>query len=169
MNDKATLTTAFLSLISAVCGYSAPPDWPQDVRYERPTPSGELVRSARSQLWVGVANDLGPSSIMYGVVGPGSISEEMVARLREREVGEISPGKLTVLEAIPNSDVARAVVEAVLFQIYGREHVESQRPYQCERAGAYWVLTGARRKGSAMIVVVVQAATGAFHSIKETP
>lgn len=43
---------------------------------------------------------------------------------------------------IQNSETAIKIAETILFEIYGRENIESQKPYDVYLIKDYWVISG---------------------------
>ena len=45
-------------------------------------------------------------------------------------------------EYVPNAATAVAIAEAVLIPVYGKEKIESERPYKAALGGGVWTVTG---------------------------
>ncbi len=45
-------------------------------------------------------------------------------------------------EYVPDSDTAAAIAEAVLSPVYGKTHVESERPFSAMLKDSVWVVSG---------------------------
>jgi hypothetical protein len=43
---------------------------------------------------------------------------------------------------VPSAEVAEAIREAILFPIYGKRTILSERPFQATLKGATWIITG---------------------------
>jgi hypothetical protein len=48
----------------------------------------------------------------------------------------------TKRDYVPNSETAVAIGEAVLIPVYGKKHVESERPYRATLKGNVWTVAG---------------------------
>lgn len=48
---------------------------------------------------------------------------------------------------VPDEQTARAIAEAVLIPIYGREKIESERPFQSKLESGTWVVEGSLSEG----------------------
>ena len=58
---------------------------------------------------------------------------------------------------IKNRETAIAVVEPILFEIYGNEHIIREKPYECYLINGYWYITGTfpkNRKGGVFEIVI---------------
>jgi hypothetical protein len=55
---------------------------------------------------------------------------------------DTSLGLLRNEELLPNEEVAIAVAEPILFNIYGKERIMEERPYKTIRSGEHWVIEG---------------------------
>lgn len=63
---------------------------------------------------------------------------------------------------VPDSPTAVSVAEAVSIPIYGREKVESQKPFRASLKGSTWTVTGTLEKGlvGGVAEVVIDKMTG---------
>ena len=43
---------------------------------------------------------------------------------------------------VPSAEVAQAIAEAVLFPVYGKETIISERPFKATLKGDVWIITG---------------------------
>ena len=48
---------------------------------------------------------------------------------------------------IDNEQAAIEIAEVILFKIYGREKIESERPYKVSKVDGYWIISGTLPKG----------------------
>jgi hypothetical protein len=58
---------------------------------------------------------------------------------------------------IKDSSIAIKVVEPILFSIYGKENIESQKPYESYFIEKYWVITGTlpnNMKGGVFLIII---------------
>ncbi|SRR5258706_10188705 len=63
---------------------------------------------------------------------------------------------------IKDNHTAIAVVEPILFKIYGKEQITNERPYECYLIDCYWYISGTLPKGSlgGVFEVIVSAKDG---------
>ena len=50
--------------------------------------------------------------------------------------------QILVDQVIPDKETAVAVAEPILFKIYGKDHILSERPYIVHSVDGYWILGG---------------------------
>jgi hypothetical protein len=58
---------------------------------------------------------------------------------------------------ITDTETAIAVAEPILFKYYGKQEIESERPYQISRIDGYWYMTGSLPegyKGGTFIIII---------------
>jgi hypothetical protein len=48
---------------------------------------------------------------------------------------------------IPKQENAINYAEVILFELYGKEKIESEKPYQIQLINDYWIITGTLPKG----------------------
>jgi hypothetical protein len=58
-----------------------------------------------------------------------------------------SERKIMESPLIPNEENTIEYAENILFELYGKEKVESEKPYQIHLINDYWVMTGTLKKG----------------------
>ena len=49
---------------------------------------------------------------------------------------------------IKNKETAIAIAEPILFEIYGKKNIRSERPYECYLIDGYWYISGTLPKGT---------------------
>jgi septin family protein len=55
--------------------------------------------------------------------------------------------QILVDKVISDKETAIAVAEPILFKIYGKNQILSEKPYQVELVDGYWILNGTLPKG----------------------
>ena len=58
---------------------------------------------------------------------------------------------------IPDSKSAVNIAEKILFEIYGKDNIKEQRPYNLVLQNGYWILNGTRQKpmiGSDFLIIM---------------
>ena len=50
-------------------------------------------------------------------------------------------------KVIPNKELAIKYAELILFNIYGKEKIENEKPYQVKLVYDYWIITGSLPEG----------------------
>jgi hypothetical protein len=58
---------------------------------------------------------------------------------------------------IADPETALAVAEPILFKYYGKQQIESERPYEISRIDGYWFITGTLPegyKGGTFIIII---------------
>ena len=63
---------------------------------------------------------------------------------------------------IKDSQTAIAVVEPILFKIYGKKNIISERPYECYLIDDYWYISGTLPKGwdGGVFEIIISAKDG---------
>ncbi len=65
--------------------------------------------------------------------------------------------QVLVDEVITNKKTAVTISETILFEIYGKENIISQRPYEINKIDGYWVLNGTlpqNMKGGTFLIIL---------------
>lgn len=77
-------------------------------------------------------------------------------------VAKEKPNALLSREAVSSATVAEQIHAAVAGAIYGKEHIEQQRPYVATRSGRFWVVFGTLTPQSmgGTAVTVIRASNG---------
>jgi hypothetical protein len=72
------------------------------------------------------------------------------------------PNALLSREAVPSEDIATQIHAAVASSVFGKEHIESQRPFKAVRSGRFWVVFGTLTPPSlgGTAVTVIRASNG---------
>lgn len=80
----------------------------------------------------------------------------------QEAVAKQKPNALLSFEAVPSAAVAVQIHTAVAGAIYGKEHIEQQRPYVATRSGRFWVVFGTLTPSSmgGTAVTVIRASNG---------
>jgi len=76
------------------------------------------------------------------IIGENKTKEFLFSSLNGNEFNIINNFTL-----IPDKKTAISVSESVLFNIYGRENIINQRPYEIYLIDGYWVIMGTIEKG----------------------
>ena len=71
-----------------------------------------------------------------------AIKASAVKAYVQEAVAKTKPNALLSLEAVPSVAVAVQIHTAVAGAIYGKEHIEQQRPHVVTRSGRFWVVFG---------------------------
>jgi hypothetical protein len=61
--------------------------------------------------------------------------------------------QILVDQVIPDKQTAIAVVEPILFKIYGKEQIVGERPYVIDLVDGYWIIYGALKELPGQIVM----------------
>lgn len=79
------------------------------------------------------------------VLGEKYAKEELDAVLAKKPGHNVVDNKGLIVK---ESKTAIKIAEAILFEIYGKENIESQKPYEEYLIKNYWVISGTLPKGS---------------------
>jgi len=82
--------------------------------------------------------------------------------------------KLVILEKnellIKEENTAIGVAEPILFEIYGKSHIEDQRPYEAYLINNYWVIRGTLNRfslGGTFLIIIDARNAKVIHIIHE--
>lgn len=89
-----------------------------------------------------------------------SVTGEAAARQHVQHVVRTKAATQTIL--LPDQATAIAVVEPILFRLYGKENIIRQRPYEAYLVDGFWYIGGTLPQGwhGGIFEVVLNAATG---------
>jgi len=77
-----------------------------------------------------------------------SFGQSKEERKRLKEILADKTGtQVAVARVIPDKTTALAVAEPILFKLYGKKHVISEKPYVISLVDGYWMITGSLPKG----------------------
>ncbi len=79
------------------------------------------------------------------ILGEKYAKEELDAVLAKRPGHNVVDNKELIVK---ESNTAIKIAEAILFDIYGKENIEEQKPYEKYLIKNYWVISGTLPKGS---------------------
>jgi hypothetical protein len=93
-------------------------------------------------LWLlGVSPVAAQSFIGRTVLGEQHARQQVVSIVKE------APVKTFAEPLISTGEVAIAVAEPVLFNIYGKQHIMKERPYEAYLINGYWYISGTLSEG----------------------
>lgn len=67
---------------------------------------------------------------------------EQHARKQVLSIVKEAPVETLAKPLLPTKEVAVAVAEPILFNIYGKQHIIRERPYEAYRINGYWYISG---------------------------
>lgn len=65
--------------------------------------------------------------------------------------------QILVDEVVSNKKTAITISETILFEIYGKENIISQRPYEINKIDEYWIINGTlpkNMKGGTFLIIL---------------
>jgi hypothetical protein len=91
-----------------------------------------------------------------------AIYEQSAKQHVQEAIRKAAPNVLTARDAVPTEDAAAQIHAAVAGAVFGKEHIERQRPYIPIRDGEFWVVYGSLPGGSlgGTAVTVIRASNG---------
>ena len=72
---------------------------------------------------------------------------EQHARQKVLSIVKEAPVEAFAKPLLPTKEVAIAVAESVLFNIYGKQHIVRERPYEAYLINGYWYISGTLPEG----------------------
>ncbi len=99
--------------------------------------------------------------------GEHSVLGEAYAQQQVRQLIQAPPRAAFVRPLLPTKTVAVAVVEPMLFAIYGKENIMRQRPYEVYLVDGVWYLSGTLPRGGlgGTFEILVDATNGRVLSL----
>lgn len=79
------------------------------------------------------------------LVGKESAQSELNEVLKTNKEHNLIDNKTLIIK---NVDTAVKIAEPILFEIYGKESIEHQKPYEIHKLDNYYVISGTLPKGS---------------------
>ena len=92
-------------------------------------------------------------------LGRTHAEQELKSALEDKSLSNIINGKTIIIK---DSITAINVAEPILFGIYGKEHIQKQRPYESYLIDNYWIITGTLPKDSVggTFLIIIDARDG---------
>jgi hypothetical protein len=72
---------------------------------------------------------------------------EQYARQQVLSLVKEMPRKTSTKPLLPTKEIAVATAEPILFNIYGKQHIIQERPYEAYLINGYWYISGTLPKG----------------------
>lgn len=90
---------------------------------------------------------LGASPVAAQIFTGRTVLGEQHARQKVLAIVKEAPAETFATPLLPTKEIAVAVAEPVLFNIYGKQHIVRERPYEAYLINGYWYISGTLAEG----------------------